>query len=226
MIRLCRSQHPGQSSAERIRRHLEAEGPVAVALGHWLAGRRDVLPAALCRQLARAQAVDTPGASTKELRAAFDALPEGWFVDPEPSSIRLATQVHRGRTSDGRGLRLELPRAAGLTAIECTSTHFEAVVSALREAEGHTSAIALRTLVTDAHQGLLATRDPAHRVGALHAMSAVPATVPSLEPGLPRGVLCWIDDGADLDFWWSRRPTNRVRGSSGKDGAGRERKAP
>lgn len=205
---------PRPPSAQGARLRLEAAGLPAATLGRHLAGRRDILPVALCRELGATHAETDGKDACGDFAALSGRWPEGWFLDPQPQSIRLGSQVHRGRTKDGQSLRLELSRPDDLEVLateRVARTVAEILVEILEESGPDISSKVLRRLVADASEELRVTLDMAHRSGALRAMTEVPGTVAKPEAmssgqaPFPPQTLCWPDCGPELGQWWKAR---------------------
>ncbi len=113
----------GEPFGRRLAGALQELGPVAAALGRYLASRIDLLAAADCLELSAisGQAPPLPAAAVHGLIAAELGAPaEAVFaaLEPDPCESRLLVQGHRARLAGGEPVVLRLARPGALEAAE------------------------------------------------------------------------------------------------------------
>ena len=101
--------------AVRIRRTLEALGPIAIKFGQLLSTRRDMLPEDIALELARLQdkVAPFPGAEAKRIvEKAFHKKTEDIFLrfDETPLASASIAQVHAATLKDGREMIVKVVR--------------------------------------------------------------------------------------------------------------------
>ena len=198
---------PLRPGAERLRRAVEDSGPAFVATAQRLAGRRDNLSPALCRQLARAGTTPPAAAPVAELLADLPTS-TALTVEPRPEIVRTCSQVHRARARGGRELRLEWLRPDLVEELSGAARELDLLADALVDLERGLRSTAARDLVGQAHGTVLAEAELDCRAIGLLALAEgpVPQAVPLVEGAASSStILALQSTGRDLDLYGAAR---------------------